>query len=114
MDTARKWSFRIQITLNALAGLLNIGVAYRPLRDGNGLVAGFSMIMAVACSVTAWLIVRMEQRHRVEQATRESYLKEQLADTQLKEEMLLHFKQLRASGQAIEFGLPILSTRRPH
>lgn len=114
MNTSRKWSFRIQVFTNAFVAIINFAAAYRPMRDGNTLIGGMSLLMAVACTITAWAVVKLEERHRVEQLTRESYLREQNADSELKELMTAHFKELRAAGQTIEFGMGVVGPSRRH
>lgn len=107
MGSLRKWSFRTQLAINCGSALLNGVMAGVNWRSGNYRSMQLSIGIVVLVSVVFWCVVWTEEKVRVAHLTRESYLKEQDADTRLKEEILEHFRQMKASNPEFSFGLPI-------
>lgn len=99
--------------VNVLSGSLNVFFAIENALHGRFEAMQVSLFMVVVVSLVGWGIVWSEQRIRLMHETRAEFLKEQKADTQLKEKMVEHLTKVQESGGNIDLGFPVaIGTRR--
>lgn len=96
MNGWRWWSFHVTVAVDWAFCSLNAALAVKNgIYHDNFAIAALHSAVAAGLATTAWSVVWIEQKQRVIYATRESYVREQMADTDLKETMLAAMK---ASG----------------